>query len=343
VLFYRLTVGKQAFDGIREAKTMKETSIRLVILVCVCWGLLATAVESGSPPSSDSILDREFQLAGKRTQETQYFLMESQLITYALDGSRLGTDIFRLRLKCVPAGITGGKGDEYTCARFTLQHGEGPEMEIPALENWVYVLNKAGMDEKGQVFGIDHGKFENLTDGAGIAIPPEIAYHVYNAFIDFHSFCDVFAVSAGEGKGIQDLKKIGQKIVHAAAFSEPPVNLGSNIAEGSYFRNGEITLAFKGLSSVNGRVCALLEYDSGESSFKMIMRPMPNMEIQSVGSSHYRGDIFKDIATNWVQKVTMNEFVVSETTLPVPPNKINSVYERNILIRNVDEKEFSSR
>ncbi len=322
---------------------MRDTSIKSAILVCACLGIITTAVESGSPPSSDSILDREFQLAGKRSQETQYFLMESRLITYALDGSRVGTDIFRLRLKCVPAGIARTAGDEYTCARFTLQQGDAPEMEIPALENWTYVLNQAGMDEKGQVFGIDHGKFENLVDRSGAAISPDKIYHVYNAFIDFHSFCDVFAVSAGEGKGIQDLKKIGQKIVHAAAFSEPPVNLGSNTAEGSYFKNGEITLEFKGLSTVNGRTCALLEYDSGESSFKMIMRPMPNMEILSVGSSHYRGDIYKDIATNWVQKVTMNEVVVSETTLPMPPNKIDSVVERIILIRNVGEKEFSSR
>jgi hypothetical protein len=321
---------------------MRDRSIKFAIFVCACLGLFATAVESGSPPPGDSLLDREFNLAGKRSQETQYFLMESRLITYALDGKRVGTDIFRLRLKCVPAGVGGRKGDEYTCVRFTLQQGEAPEMEIPALESWTYVLNKAGMDEKGQVFGIDHGKFENLTNSAGVALSPDKAYHVYNAFIDFHSFGDVFAESAGEGKGIQDLKKIGQKIVHAASFSEPPVNLGSNTAEGSYFRNGEITLEFKGLGMVNGRTCALLGYDSGESSFKMIMQPMPNMEIQAVGSSHYRGDIYKDLATNWVQKATMIETVVSETALPMPPNKINSVVERIILIRNVDEKEFGS-
>ncbi len=34
--------------------------------------------------------------------------------------------------------------------------------------------------------------------------------------------------------------------------------------------------------------------------------------------------------------------VVSETALPMPPNKINSVVERVILVRNVDEKEFGS-
>ena len=321
---------------------MRDRSIKLAIFVCACMAAFTVPVESISAPRGASPLDREFNLAGERSRETQYFLMESRLITYALDGKRVGTDIFRLRLKCVPAGIGGRKGDEYTCARFTLQQGDAPEMEIPALENWTYVLNKTGMDEKGQVFGIDHARFENLTNSAGAVLSPDKAYHVYNAFIDFHSFGDVFAESAGEGKGIQDLKKIGQKVIHAASFSEPPVNLGSNTAEGSYFRNGEITLEFKGLSMVDGRQCALLGYDSGESSFKMIMRPMPNMEIQAVGSSHYRGDIHKDLATNWVRKATLNELVVSETTLPMPPNKINSVVERVILVRNVDEKEFSS-
>ena len=199
---------------------MRGTSIKLAVLVCACVGTFVTAIESASPPSSDSMLDREFQLAGTRSQEAQYFLMESRLITYALDGRRVGTDIFRLRLKCVPAGIAGTAGDEFTCARFTLQQGDAPEMEIPALEDWAYVLNQAGMDEKGRVFGIDHGKFENLVDRSGAAISPDKAYHVYNAFIDFHSFCDVFAVSAGEGKGIQDLKKIGQKIVHSGITND---------------------------------------------------------------------------------------------------------------------------
>ncbi|MBN2323235.1 MAG: hypothetical protein JXQ30_05835 [Spirochaetes bacterium] len=290
-----------------------------------------------------SILNKTYDLVGEHSQEKQYFLMESKLITYALDGTRVGADIFRLRLKCVPAKIAGKEGDEYTCVRFTLQQGDALETAIPALENWTYVFKQAGIDEKGQVCGIDHGQFENLVDSNGNTLPPDKASHVYNTFIDFHTFCNVFAESTTEGNGIQNLKKIGQKIVHAAAFSEAPVNLGSNVSEGSFFKNGEITLEFKGLSVVNGKYCALLEYDSSESSLKMIMKPMPNMEIETVGSSHYQGDIYKDLATNWVQKVTMNEVVISETTLPMPPNKINSIVERNILIRNVSEKEIDSK
>ncbi|MGH7453715.1 MAG: hypothetical protein ACRENG_20365, partial [bacterium] len=220
-------------------------------------------------------LNKEFNLAGAHSQQTQYFMMESKLITYALDGKRLGTDSYRLNLKCVPAKLAKKDGDEYTCSRFTVQQGETVEAVIPVLENWTYVFKSTDKDEKGQVFGIDHSKFENLADASGKALPIDKAYHVYNAFIDFHAFCNVFAEPTSAGSGVQDLKKIGQKIVHAAAFSEPPVNLGSNIAEGSSFKNGEITLEFKGVSLVNGKPCALLEYDSGESSFKMLMKPMP--------------------------------------------------------------------
>ena len=321
---------------------MKRNSVRLAIFSLVIFLVFVNLVKSQSSSSNESILAKKFNLAGERSQEIQYFLMESKLINYALDGTRIGTDIYRLRLKCVPAQIAGKEGDEYTCLRFTFQKGDDLEKAIPALENWTYVFKQAGIDEKGQVFGIDHGKFENLVDTDGNALTPDKAYHVYNTFIDFHSFSNVFAEPTPTGNGIQDLKKIGQKIVHEAAFSEPPVNLGSNISEGSFFKNGEITLEFKGLSVVNGRPCALIEYDSGESSFKTIMKPASNIEIQTVGSSHYKGDIYKDLATNWVQKITMNEIVISETTLPMPPNKINSVIERNIIIRNISQKEFGS-
>jgi len=322
----------------KVAATMQKKSLGLAIIVFLILGEIAAA----QSPRLDH-LHKEFDLSGAHSQQAQYFMMESKLITYALDGKRLGTDIYRLHLKCVPAKLAKRDGDEYTCSRFTVQQGEMAEVVIPALANWTYIFKNTGQDEKGQVFGIDHGKFENLVDASGKALPIDKAYHVYNAFIDFHAFCNVFAEPTTAGNGIQNLKKIGQKIVHAAAFSEPPVNLGNNIAAGSSFKNGEITLEFKGVSVVNGRPCALLEYDSGESSFKMLMKPMPDMEVRTTGSSHYFGDIYKDLATQWVQKVTMTELVVSETILPMPPNKINSVIERNIMIRNVSESEFVAK
>jgi len=309
-------------------------------LALMCAGMPALAAET------DSVLKQTFDLGADRSAEVQYFMMTSKLMNYTLDGTRLGTDTMRLRLKCVPAKVSGREADQYTCGEFTIEFGGAPEVAVPALRNWTYDFGSVveGIDEKGQVFGIDHGRFEKLTDAKGNAIAPDKLYHIYNAFIDFHAFCNAFACPIGEGgKGVEDLKRIGDRIVHAAASTEAPVNLGSNIAEGSSFKNGEVTLAFKGLSVVDGTACAIVAYDSGESSFQMLTRPMPNMEVRSVGSSHYLGDIYIDLASRWVKKATMYEFVVTETKLPMPPNKVNGVVEREILIRNVGEAEFSAQ
>jgi len=319
----------------------RQTILALLTLSVICSATSESTAESAGP--NDAILRQDFNLGGERSPQTQYFQMESKLISYALDGKRVGLDVFRLCLKCVPAKLAGTKGDEYTCTKFTVQLGDDPEVEIPALKNWTYMFKipPTGVDKKGQTLGIDHTPFENLVDANNKAIPPDKAYHVYNAFIDFHGFCNVFAERVDGAAGIQDLKSIGQRIVHAAAFSEAPVNVGSNVSKGSTFKNGEVTLEFKGISRVAGATCALVGYDSGESSFQMIVNPMPNMEIRTKGSSHYMGDLYIDLATNWVRKATLDEFVVTEVTLPTPPNKVNGVVERDILIRNVTADEFA--
>jgi hypothetical protein len=320
---------------------MKSKKTMLIILSLVICGI-TPVLNAGSTVKDDAILRQTFNLGGQRSQQIQYFIMESKLINYALDGKRVGTDVFRLRLKCVPAKLAGTEGDQWTCTRFTVQLHNEPEVEIPALKNWTYVFKipPTGVDDKGQTLGIDHARFENLVDAEGKAIPIDKTYHVYNAFIDFHSFCDIFAERIEGGKGVQDLKSIGQRIVHAAAFTEGPVNLGSGIAKGSTFKNGQVTMELKGLSRVAGATCAMVGFDSGESSFKMTVKPMPDMEVRTVGSSHYKGDIYIDLATNWVKKVTMDEFVVVEATLPVQPYKVNTVGERDIVVRNVSAKEF---
>jgi hypothetical protein len=221
-----------------------------------------------------------------------------------------------------------------------VQIAEGQEVEIPALAGWSYVFRDESerIDGEGQVLGIPHDKFEGLVDSSGAPLPPGVAYAVYNSFIDFHAFCNNFARPVESGSGIQDLIGIGQKIVHAAAFTEPPVNLGSNIAEGSFFRNGEVTLEFKGLSAVAGVPCALVGYDSGESSFTMIMEPTPDMQVWAVGASHYYGDLYIELGSKWVRKATMGELVVTKVTMG--DQKLpNAVIERSLTIETVPEDE----
>jgi len=296
-----------------------------------CGSLCLAADEA-----DDSILRGTFNLGAARSHEPQRYDMETIVLSYALDGTRVNRDILRLQLKCAPAPAGSSDADLYTCARFTVQLGAAPEVEIPALAGWSYPFKTGmGQDEKGQVFGIDHAKFENLVDANGKSLPVDKRYFVYNAFIDFHAFCNVFAEPVQGGKGIQDLKRIGDKIVHAAAFTEAPVNLGSGIKEGSTFKNGEVTLEFKGLSLVDSAACAVVAYDSGESSFQMTTNPMPNMEVRSMGSSHYKGDLYIDLAIRWVRKATMDEMVVAEATVPTMNNKFNMVVERSTTIHNI--------
>jgi len=309
----------------------------LIIVVCLVVPLLQA---SGQPFSKEKkLLEKQYNLIPQHSKDTQYFEMVSRLQNHALDGTPQGWDIYHLYLRCIPS-TDPEKGDEYTCLKFTVQINKAAEVSIPSLTSWKYYfsLTANGKDYQGQVFGIDHNKFENLADEKGNNIPVGNSYHIYNAFIDFHSMNVFSEKSVAEG-GVQDLKKIGEKIVHAASFTQPPVNLGTQVAEGSYFKNGEVTLAFKGLSLVNEKTCALLEYDSGESSFNMIVRPMPNMEVITKGSSHYWGDIYKDLGAGWIQKASLHEMVVSETNVP-GMNKINGVVERSIEIKNIKNLSF---
>jgi len=313
-------------------RTPRTTTALAIAMICNSICLAA-----GEPKRmDDSILRQTFDFAGARSPQPQLFDMETVVITYAPDGKRVNTDVLRLQLKCVP----GKDADEYTCVRFVVKFGDAPEVAVPALANWTYSFKPTttGVDEKGQVFGIDHAKFEKLLDANGQPLPVDKAYYVYNAFIDFHGFCNAFAEPTTGGKGIQDLKSIGDKIVHAASFTEPPVNLGSGIKKGSTFKNGEVTLELKGLSIVDGTPCAIVAFDSGQSSFQMLMNPMPNMEVRAVGASHYKGDLHIDLATRWPRKVTMDELVVAESTVPMLPNKVSAVIERNTIIRNVGNK-----
>ena len=72
----------------------------------------------------------------------------------------------------------------------------------------------------------------------------------------------------------------------------------------------------------------------------MIMQPTPQMEINTIGSSHYKGDLYIDLQSNWTREVKMDEIVVSETVLPMPPHKVNGIVERTTTIRNISQEEF---
>lgn len=304
--------------------------ISLILLLGLNYNLKAQTKE---------ILEQPYNLAGERTPEPQFFILQTIITNYSLDGTRTDKEFYKLYLQCKPAEANGKKVYKYTCSKFEIGSKDSNLVTVPSLDNWSYIFGNTtgGYDNKGQVFGIEHSKFENLIDAKGQHISKPQAYWIYNSFVDFHAFCNVFAEPTDDGAGIQDLSHINQEIIHSSSHSEAPVNLGNNIENGSYYKNGLITLTFTGLGVVNDATCAIVSFDAGEGSFKMKMKPMPSMEIATTGSSHYKGNLFININSFWVEKVIMDEFVLSETTIQGQTSKINSVAERRTTINNVDK------
>jgi hypothetical protein len=332
---------------------MKKTALVTASLAaCVIWMTAAAGVDGvqvkSKLPKNLAGLAKPFDLAGELTPEVRQYLQESRVIHIGFDGKRTGAETYTLKMRLVPAALSGRGGDEYTVREFRVQSGEKEAETIPELAGWSFIYRESagGIDDKGQVFGIPHSKFESLTTSGGAKLSGLACYPIYNSFIDFLAFCDVFAKPLKGGAGIQDLKLIGQAIRHAAAFTEPPVNLGKGIKEGSVFRNGDVRMVFKGVSLVDGAACALVGYDSGESTLKMIV-PMPGgKDIITEGGSEYVGDIHIDLATRWVRKVTLDEFIVTETRLPATgpgagqSQKIQAYTVRHLLTRMISREEY---
>ncbi len=324
----------------------RTTLICLLTMVGLLTPSVAHSKESEPTDELRVILSQNIDLNGPRSAGTRYYQMQTTLVSISPDGTRGETETFRVKLACAAVKEAEDAGVRYTCARFDYVKPNGETVQIPALAGWGYTYHETedGLDDKGQVFGIDHSRFENLTDSQDQPIGPDKAYFIYNTFVDFHAIVDVFAKPAKDGQGIQNLSAFGQQVVHTAADSTAPTHLGGNIMEGSFFKNGRITLTLKGLTVVDENPCALVGYDSGDSSFRMLMEPMPGMQVESVGSSHYFGDICVDLLTKWPQRADMGEFVVTQSTIPMPntdtPMTINAAIERRTVLTSISKQVY---
>ena len=287
---------------------MKITQVLLVMI------LLTAAFEAGC---QESILTKKYDFSKERSLEQQYYEMDVEIITRAGDGSRANVESYSMHIMGEPATLPSGISGRWTCSNFSIKLGENPEVTIPAMEGWHYDFNRSvAIDEHGQVMGIPHEKFENLVDHHGNKLEAIVAYQVYNQFVQFHAYVDLFAVADPEGgKGIQDLQFIGDMTILDDYSEDLPLNVGLIIQEGSIYRPGLETIDFKGLSYLEGKSCALLGIDGGEGAYTMIMEVMPNLNATTVGSTRIFGDLYVDIETMWLIKAEITVIDVTETSI----------------------------
>jgi hypothetical protein len=286
-------------------------------------------------------LELPLDLSIERTAEPQCFHMQTQFIHLGFDGKRVGVETYLLRLRYVPASLSGNHLDGYTCSEFGVQLGDDRVATLPRLRGLSYRFDyMSGVIGNGPLFGIPQEPFQDLTDDRGHPLAPDICYATYNNFVDFHALSDVFPRPLKFIKGIEQLKSVGDRIVHPGAYSEAPVSLSGVVRPGSSFRNGRLTLELKGVSLVDDRPCALVNYDSGESTLRMAFIRGDREDMLMEGGSEYTGDIYVDLTSGWVRKVTLDEFVVTQSSTPSQPDKVPGYTARHILLRLIPQHEF---
>jgi hypothetical protein len=289
----------------------------------------------------DALL-REYELVGERKQEPRYYRIQTELATHSSKGSVKSVDSYQELLKVEPGNRSAGEPDRFTCARFYVQLGDDPKVTIPSLEDFSYEVNKESLDEfeldeKGQQFGVPEDKFEDLADQTGAKLSIDARYQVYSAFFYYHAFTS-YAEATSDGNGVQHLKEVGDKVVHEAAFYESPLP-GKLAREGSYWKNGEVTLEFKGLRKIDGQACAILGLDSGVCPWSMPMTYMPIFNLKTTGVSHYIGDICLDLNSYWVRKLELVLFEITTTTMwGIPVDK--SIPHTRLTIQAIRKDEF---
>lgn len=296
----------------QEMKKKFRTTVKVSVMVVTI--IMVSGVEA---IGQEQLLSKQFDLSKERSQEPQHYEMVVEIIARTSNGSIANVETYSMSLKCTPGDLSAGKPDTWTCSEFTIKLGNNPAITIPSLEGWSYDFNRGvGIDEHGQVMGISHSTFENLVDNHGKKLDAVVAYQVYNQFVQFHAYVDQFAAADLEGdKGIQDLKRIGDRIVFDEFNEDLPLTVGLIIMEGSVYKPGMETLDFKGLSLVDDKSCVLLGVDGGEGSYTMVMEIMPDMNAKTVGGTRYFGDIYVDLASMWLTKASITVVDVTETSM----------------------------
>jgi len=284
---------------------------------------------------------REYDLVGERSKETHYYIVQSELATHSSKGVLKRTDVFREHLKVEPGDRSAGEADRFTCTKFSVKRGDAPEVSIPSLKGFSYDVNKDlldtnGIDENGELFSVPEETFENLEDDTGVKLPFEVGYQVYSAFYYYHSFTD-FAEPTSQGIGIQELKRIGDRVIVEGSFAETPLP-GKIAKDSAFWKNGEISLTFNGLSTVDGKSCAILGLYSGVCQWSMPMTYMPIMKLKTVGVSNYQADIYLDLESKWVRKLEMVLFEKTTTTMwGIPVEKSIPVTKLTISAMNKEK------
>ena len=120
-------------------------------------------------------LERTFEFSIDRKPEIQRYHMQTQFVHLGFDGIRTNVETYLLRLRCIPAAVSGNKLDEYTCSEFGLKLNKSEIVTLPVLRNLTYHFDvMAGVITKGPLWAIPQDPFLGMKDSLGNEFPSDI-------------------------------------------------------------------------------------------------------------------------------------------------------------------------
>lgn len=259
--------------------------------------LLGAAVSGAGEMPVD--LNGTFDLGSAPVQKPRYYEAETRIFQFGPGGRRNLQATTRLHLQVGWKGEGAQAPRHYTCGRFAMSYGKAKqESTIPALAGWSYQLDDS---DPAVVFGIPHDRFKGLVDDAQRPIGPMEAMNVWCGFIDFHAALDSLLKD-----GAKALRRVGD---HATVErgQKAPLDFEGVLPKGAVFHIGDLAFHFDGIGRGENGPCALIRFDAGDSTIKI---PTGEKSSLSAGHSRYRGAIWVDLATRWMERCDWEEVVL---------------------------------
>ena len=141
--------------------------------------------------------------------------------------------------------------------------------------------------------------------------------------------------------GISHIKKIGDRVSTPGAHQEGGWDFPPMITD-STFANGDYDTIFTGLSIIDGKTCAILEYINADSRLNSKMQVTPKMLFDQDGTSNFWGHIYVDLESGKLLKGDLYEYVVVQIEGP-PISEQMRLFERRIVtIEKITREQYEN-
>lgn len=279
-------------------------------------------------------LAKDYDLSFKDSQgDVDYFKMK----TIYYHGNHLGTMKDRDEVWGTFQREVLKVSQESFVAKYTwkdVRVGHSPTIK-EEITKWKPLLFAEGFTYETDLFGIYFLETIDTTD-----IPKTLlGMRFWVKLMDAHA---QFELLRTETHGsISQIKKIGDRVSTPGAHQEGGWDFPPLVTD-STFANGDYDTMFTGLSMIDGKTCAVLEYINADSKVSSKMQVTPKMFFDQDGTSNFWGHIFVDLESGKLIKGDLYEYVIVQIEGPSFSAPMRLFERRIVEIEKITKNEYDN-